>query len=107
MILVIVIVTISVNGVPVSWHGSTHLLGTGESSAVEEDREVDDVPHIVVSVDVRVSEDAVQILVDGFDDDVGVTGEDGDEGAFGEQHPHLQEGAGLISVVHFKGFNWD
>lgn len=52
---------------------------------------MDDVPHVVMSVDVGVSEDAVQVLVDGFDDDVGVAGEDGDEGAFREQHPHLQE----------------
>jgi hypothetical protein len=42
-----------------------------------------------MAVDVGVPEHAVQVLVDGLDDDVGVAGEDGDEGAFGKQHPHL------------------
>lgn len=84
-------VTFSVGGVPVSRRGRAHLPGAGESSAVEKDGQVDDVPHIVVSVDVGVSEDAVQVLVDGFDDDVRIAGKDGDEGPFGEQHPHLQD----------------
>lgn len=50
---------------------------------------MDDVSHVVMAVDVGVPEHAVQVLVDGLDDDVGVAGEDGDEGAFGKQHPHL------------------
>lgn len=52
---------------------------------------MDDVSHVVMAVDVGVPEHAVQVLVDGLDDDVGVAGKDGDEGAFGEQHPHLVE----------------
>lgn len=51
---------------------------------------MNDVPHVVVSVDVGVSEDTVQVLIDGLDDDVRVTGKDGDEWTFGEQHPYLQ-----------------
>lgn len=50
---------------------------------------MDDVSHVVMAVDVGVPEHAVQVLVDGLDDDVGVAGEDGDEGAFGEEHSHL------------------
>lgn len=48
-----------------------------------------DVSHVVVAVDVGVSQHAVEVLVDGFDDDVRVTGEDGDERAFGEENSHL------------------
>lgn len=84
-------VTVSVGCVPIGRCSSAHLPGAGQSSAVEEDGQVDDVPHVVVSVDVGVSQDAVQVLVDGFDDDVRVAGKDGDEGSFGEQHPHLQD----------------
>lgn len=83
-------VTVSVGGVPVGGGRRAHLPGAGQAPAVEEDRQVDDVAHVVVAVDVGVSQDAVQVLVDGFDDDVRVTGEDGDEGSFGEQHPHLE-----------------
>ncbi|KAF3835814.1 hypothetical protein F7725_028372 [Dissostichus mawsoni] len=39
----------------------------------------------------RVPQDAVQVLVDGFDDDVRVAGKDRDEGSFGEEHPNLRE----------------
>lgn len=84
-------VTVSVGSVPVSGGGSAQLPGGGQSSAVEEDGQVDDVPHVVVPVDVGVPQDAVQVLVDGLDDDVRVAGEDGDEGSFGEQDPHLQD----------------
>ena len=72
--------------------GHAQLPGGAKTSAVEKDRQVDDVPHVVVAVDVGVPEHAVQVLVDGLDDDVGVTGKNRDEGAFGEQHPHLVEG---------------
>lgn len=84
-------VTINVSGVPVGGCSSAHLLGTGQAPAVEENWEVHNVPHVVVTVDVGVSQNAVQVLVDGFDDDVWVTGKDGDEGPFGEQHPYLQD----------------
>lgn len=50
-----------------------------------------DVPHVVMAVDVGISQNAVQVLVDGFDNDVWVAGKDRDEGAFGEQHPNLQD----------------
>lgn len=52
---------------------------------------MDDVSHVVVAVDVRVSQHAVQVLVDGFDDDVRVTGKDGDERTLGEENSHLKE----------------
>lgn len=84
--------TIGAGGVSIGRRGGAHLLGTGEPPAVEEDREVNDVPHVVVSIDVGVPQHAVQVLVDGFDDDVWVTGKDGDEGPFGEQHAHLKGG---------------
>ena len=84
VILVITTVTVSVGSVSVSRRSGTHLPGTRQSPAVEEDGQVDDVPHVVMSVDVGVSEDAVQVLVNGFDDDVRVAGKDGDEGTFGE-----------------------
>lgn len=51
---------------------------------------MDDVSHVVVSIDVRVSQHAVEVLVDSFDDNVGVTGKDGDKGAFREEDPHLE-----------------
>lgn len=92
----VAVVTFRVGSVPVGWRcGSAHLLGAGEPAAVEEDGQVDNVPHVVVSIDVGVPQDAVQVLVDGFDDDVRVAGEDGDEGAFGKQDSncveHLQD----------------
>lgn len=86
-----VTVGVGAGGVPVGRGGGADLPGAGQTSAVEEDGQVDDVPHVVVSVDVGVSEDAVQVLVDGFDDDVRVAGKNGDEGSFGEQHPHLED----------------
>ena len=67
----------------------THLLGAAQAAAVEEHGQVHDVAHVVVAVDVGVTKNAVQVLVDGLDDDVRVAGEDGDEGALGEEHPHL------------------
>lgn len=48
------------------------------------------VTHVVVAVDVGVTQHAVQVLIDGFNDDMGVAGKDGDEGALGEENPHLQ-----------------
>ena len=64
--------------------------GRAEASAVEEYWQVDDVPHVVVSVDVGVSQYTVEVLVDSFDDDMGVTGKDGNKRTFGEEHPHLE-----------------
>lgn len=66
------------------------LFGCTETSAVEEHWQVDNVPHVVMSIDVRVSQDTVKVLVDSFDDNMGVTCEDGDKGAFGEENPHLE-----------------
>lgn len=79
----ITVLTFSAGCVPV---GGGHACppGAGQSATVEEDGQVDDVPHVVVAVDVGVSQDAVQVLVDGFDYNVWITGEDGDEGSFGE-----------------------
>lgn len=51
---------------------------------------MDDVPHVVVSVNVGVSQHTVEVLVDGFYDDMGVAGKDGDERAFREEDPHLK-----------------
>lgn len=53
---------------------------------------MDNVPHVVVAIDVGVPQDAVEVLVDGFDDDVRVTGKNGNERAFGEQDSHLGTG---------------
>ena len=81
--------TLGPSQVSVGGGSQTQLLGSAEASAVQEHGQVDDVPHVVVPVDVGVTQHAVQVLVDGLDDDVGVAGEDGDEGSLGEQHPHL------------------
>lgn len=43
-----------------------------------------DVAHVVMPVDVGVTEHAVEVLVDGLNDDVWVACKDGDEGTFGE-----------------------
>lgn len=93
--------TLSVGGVPVGGRAdvgrtaaaAAHLPGAGQASAVEEDGQVDDVPHVVVSVD-KVPQDAVEVLVDGLDDDVRVAGKDGDEGTLGEQDSHLRDDGG-------------
>lgn len=95
-------------------HGE--LLGCGEATAVQEDGQVHYVAHVVVAIDVGITQHAVQVLVDGFDDDVGVAGKDGDEGALGEENPHLQgyalgPGFGVlpelnISIVFFFSLGW-
>lgn len=51
---------------------------------------MNNVPHVVVSVDVGVPQDTVEVLVDCFDDNMGVAGKDGDKRAFGKENPHLQ-----------------
>lgn len=51
---------------------------------------MNNVPHVVVPVDVGVSQDTVEVLVDCFDDNMGVAGKDGDKRAFGKENPHLQ-----------------
>ena len=66
------------------------LFGRAEASAVEEYWQVDDVPHVVVSVDVGVSQHTVEVLVDSFDDDMGVTGKNGNKRPFGEEYPDLE-----------------
>ena len=88
--------TLGPSQVSVGGGSQTQLLGSAEASAVQEHGQVDDVPHVVVPVDVGVSQHAVQVLVDGLDDDVGVAGEDGDEGALGEEDPHL---CGVVCLV--------
>lgn len=86
-----VVATFRVVGVSIGRRSSADLPGTGQPPAVQEDGQVHDVPHVVVSVDVGISQDGVQVLIDSFDDDVRVAGKDGDEGTLGEQHAHLQE----------------
>lgn len=85
------VLTLGRYGVAIGRGHHAQLLGGAETPAVEEDRQVDNIPHVVVPVDVGVSQDAVEVLVDGFDDDVRVACKDGDEGAFREEHPHLSE----------------
>lgn len=58
---------------------------------------MDNVSHVVMAVDVGVSQDTVKILVDSFDDNMGVTGKDGDKGAFREENPHLEGQYRLIT----------
>lgn len=47
--------TIGGGDVSVGGRGSAHLPGAGEAPAVEKDRQVHDVPHVVVPVDVGVA----------------------------------------------------
>lgn len=77
-------------GLSIDGRGQAELLGRAETSAVEEYWQVDDVPHVVMSVDVGVSQHTVEVLVDSFDDNMGVAGKDGDKRAFGEEDPHLE-----------------
>lgn len=83
------VLTLCRHGLSVGRGHHAQLLGGAETPAVEEHRQVDNVPHVVVPVDVGVSQHAVEVLVDGFDDDVRIACKDGDEGAFREEHPHL------------------
>lgn len=59
---------------------------------------MDNVPHVVVAVDVGVSQHAVEVLVDGFNDDMRVAGKDGDEGPFREENSHLAGGVAIKYV---------
>lgn len=81
--------TLGTQYVSVIWCCHAELLGRAKASAVQEDRQVDNVAHVVVAVYVGVPQHAVQVLIDGFDDDMGVTGKDRDEGTLGEKDPHL------------------
>lgn len=74
------------------------LFGRTEASAVEEYRQVDNVPHVVVAVDVGVSQHTIEVLVDSFYDNMGITGKDGDKRAFGEEYPHLEQERNITSV---------
>lgn len=76
------VLTLCRHGVSIGRGHHAQLLGGAETPAVEEHWQVDDVPHVVVPVDVGVSQHAVEVLVYGFDDDVWVACKDGDEGAF-------------------------
>lgn len=51
---------------------------------------MDDVAHVVMAVDVGVTQHTVEVLVYGFNDDMRVAGKDGDEGTFREEHSNLQ-----------------
>lgn len=51
---------------------------------------MDNVLHVVMSINVGVSQYTVEVLVDSFDDNMGVTGKDGDKRAFGEENPYLE-----------------
>ncbi len=64
--------------------------GRTEASAIEENWQVNNVPHVVVSVDVGVSQHTVEVVVDSFDDNMGVTSKDGDKSACGEEYPLLK-----------------
>lgn len=82
--------TFSGRGLSIDGCCHAELFGRAETSAVEEYWQVDDVLHVVMSVDVRVSQHTVEVLVDGFDDNMGVTGKHRDKRAFGEEYPHLE-----------------
>lgn len=64
--------------------------GCTETSAVEEYWQVNNVPHVIMSIDVGVSQYTVKVLVDSFNDNMGVAGKDGDKRAFGEENAHLE-----------------
>lgn len=83
--------TLSTKQVSIGGRRHAKLLGCAEAAAVQKDRQVHDVAHIIMAVDVGITQHAVQVLVDGFDDDVGVAGKDGDERALGEEHSHLHQ----------------
>lgn len=74
----------------VGWGWRTHLLSTTKASAVKKDGQVYNVAHVIMAVDVGVTQYTVQVLVDSFNNDVRVTGKDRDEWTFGEKHPHLE-----------------
>lgn len=50
---------------------------------------MDDVSHVVMAIDVGVSQHTVKVLVDSFDDNMRVTRKDGDKRAFGEEYSNL------------------
>lgn len=82
--------TFSVELIHIGWCGNAESLSGAEATAVEEDGQVDDVPHVVVAVDIGVAEHAVEVLIYSFDDDMRVAGKDGDEGTFGKKHSNLR-----------------
>lgn len=84
------VLTLSRQCLPIGWGYHAELFGRTEASTVEEYWQVNDIPHVVMSVDVGVSQHTVEVLVDSFDDNMRVAGKDGDKRAFGEEHPHLE-----------------
>lgn len=84
------LITLGSKQISVGWCSHAELLGRAEATAVQEDRKVHYVAHVVMAVDVRITQHAVQVLVDGFNDNVGVAGKNGDEWALREENPHLQ-----------------
>lgn len=85
------LLTLSSKQISVSWRRHAELLCCAEATAVQEDRQVHYVAHVVMAVDVGITQHTVQVLVDGFNDDVGVARKNGDKGALGEENPHLQK----------------
>lgn len=51
---------------------------------------MNDVPHVVVSIDVGISEHTVEVLIDSFNDNMGIAGKDGDKRTLGEEYSHLE-----------------
>lgn len=74
----------------IGWCRNAESLGGAEAATVEEHGKVDDVSHVVMAIDVGVTQHTVEVLVYGLDDDMRVTSKDGDEGAFREEHSNLQ-----------------
>lgn len=69
---------------------------------------MDNIPHVVMAVDVGVPQHTVEVLVDGFNDDMWVAGKDGDEWAFGEENPHLRpEPKVSVGALRNRGLSCD
>ena len=65
-------------------------LGSRGGLTLQEEGQVDDVSEVVVTIDGRVPEQAVKVVLDTLNDDVRVDGQDGHEGRVNvaEQHVH-------------------
>lgn len=85
-------VAFTLRGQSLSIGGGCHakLFGSAESSAVEEYWQVDNVSHVVVAIDVRVSKHTVEVLIDCFNYNVGVAGKNGDKRTLREEDSHLE-----------------
>ena len=79
-------------------------LDLSEAGVLEEEGQVHDVPEVSVSADARVAVRPVEVELDGLGDDVGVDGEEEDEGGarVGEEHVdgvEHGEHLGLLAAV--------